>query len=205
MNGGGMTGHGPRDYAGAKMGMWLFLLTEALFFFGPIILYAVFRYRFPGEFAAGSKELDLAIGALNTAILITSSLFAASAVSAMKRGGKNLAAVLLVLTVAIGAVFIFNKYIEWDAKILHGIYPDSAILLSEPRGKVLFYGMYFFLTGMHGLHVLAGMVILTVAAVMVRRGTINRDDCVKLENSALYWHLVDVVWIFLFPFFYLIN
>lgn len=205
MNGGGLHGHGHGDYAGAKMGMWLFLLTEVLFFFGPIILYAVFRYRFPGEFAAGSKELDLAIGALNTAVLITSSLSAASAVSAMKRGGKNLAAVLLVLTVALGAVFIFNKYIEWDAKILHGIYPDSAVLLSEPYGKVLFYGMYFFLTGMHGLHVLAGMVLLTVAAVMVWRGTINRDDCVKLENSALYWHLVDVVWIFLFPFFYLIT
>lgn len=205
MNGGGLHGHGHRDYAGAKMGMWLFLLTEVLFFFGPIILYAVFRYRFPREFAAGSKELDLAIGALNTAVLITSSLFAASAVSAMKRGGKNLAAILLVLTVALGAVFIFNKYIEWDAKILHGIYPDSAVLLSEPYGKVLFYGMYFFLTGMHGLHVLAGMVLLTVAAVMVWRGTINRDDCIKLENSALYWHLVDVVWIFLFPFFYLIN
>lgn len=205
MNGGGLHGRGHKDYAGAKMGMWLFLLTEALFFFGPIILYAVFRYRFPVEFAAGSKELDLGIGALNTAILITSSLFAASAVSAMKRGGKNLAAAFLVLTVVLGAIFIFNKYIEWDAKILHGIYPDSAVLLSEPRGLVLFYGLYFFLTGMHGLHVLAGMGILMVAAVMVRRGSINRDDCVKLENSALYWHLVDVVWIFLFPFFYLIN
>jgi cytochrome c oxidase subunit 3 len=205
MNGGGIAQHGHGDYAGAKMGMWLFLLTEALFFFGPIILYAVFRYRFPVEFAAGSKELDLGIGALNTGILITSSLFAASAVSAMKRGGKNLAAAFLVLTVVLGAIVIFNKYIEWDAKVLHGIYPDSAILLSEPRGKILFYGLYFFLTGMHGLHVLAGMGILTVAAVMVRRGSINRDDCVKLENSALYWHLVDVVWIFLFPFFYLIN
>lgn len=205
MNGGGFAGHGHGDYAGAKMGMWLFLLTEALFFFGPIILYAVFRYRFPVEFAAGSKELDLGIGALNTAILITSSLFAASAVSAMKRGGKNLAAAFLALTVVLGAIFIFNKYIEWDAKVLHGVYPDSAVLLSEPHGKVLFYGLYFFLTGMHGLHVLAGMGILTVAAVMVWRGSINRDDCVKLENSALYWHLVDVVWIFLFPFFYLIN
>lgn len=204
MNGGGIARHGHRDYAGAKMGMWLFLLTEASLFFGPVLLYAVYRYRFPAEFSGASGELDLATGALNTAVLITSSLSAASAVSAMKRGSKNLTVALLAITVVLGAVFIFNKYIEWDTKILHGIYPGSATLLGSARGKVIFYGLYFFATGMHALHVLAGMCILTVAAVMVARGSVNREDHVKLENSGLYWHLVDVVWIFLFPFFYLI-
>lgn len=205
MNAEGAAGHAHRDYAGAKMGMWLFLLTEALFFFGPLLLYAVYRYRFPGDFSAASGELDLATGAINTGVLITSSLSAASAVSAMKRGSKNLAAALLIVTVALGAAFIFNKYVEWDAKIIHGIYPDSATLLAGPQGKVIFYGLYFFATGMHALHVLAGMFILTVAAVMVLKGSVNRVDHVKLENSGLYWHLVDIVWIFLFPFFYLIS
>ena len=93
---GEVTGHVHRDYSGAKLGMWLFLLTEAMFFFGPVLLYAVFRYRFPSEFSAASRELDLATGAINTAVLITSSLLAASAVSALKRGSRNLAAALLI-------------------------------------------------------------------------------------------------------------
>ncbi|HXI10864.1 MAG TPA: cytochrome c oxidase subunit 3 [Thermodesulfobacteriota bacterium] len=201
----GGAGHAQRDYAGAKLGMWLFLLTEAMFFFGPVLLYAVFRMRFPSEFSAASRELDLATGALNTVVLITSSLLVASAVSAMKRGSRNLAAALLIATVALGAFFIFNKYVEWDAKILHGIYPDSATLLAEPYGKVVFYGLYFFLTGLHGLHVLAGMGALSVTTVMVYRGAITPDDHVRLENTGLYWHLVDIIWIFLFPFFYLVT
>jgi len=205
MNSHDTTGHeSGRDYGGAKMGMWLFLLTEALLFFGPVLLYAVFRYRYHAEFAAFSKELDLTVGAVNTVVLISSSLTAAMAVSAMQKGGKNLAAALVVVTVLLGAVFIFNKYGEWDAKIVHGIYPGSAELMVASRGRAVFYGLYYFLTGLHGLHVLVGMTVLGVAAAGVLGDSINRKDHIRLENSVLYWHLVDVVWIFLFPLFYLI-
>lgn len=200
-----ITGRGHRDYTGAKMGMWLFLLTELLFFFGPILIYAVMRYRYPAEFIEGSKELDLTIGTINTAILITSSLFVAVAVAAMKKGYRNLAAALLVLTVVFGAVFIYNKYLEWDTKILHGIYPDSGVLLKQAHGKVLFYGLYFFLTGLHGLHVIAGMIALSLVTVMIFTGGVKSNDYIKLENTGLYWHLVDIIWIYLFPFFYLIT
>lgn len=194
-----------RDYTGSKIGMWLFLISEVFFFFGPFLLYSVFRYRFPSEFSAGSRELDLFLGTLNTALLLTSSLFVAVSVSAVKRGNRNLAAFLLVLTVLFGLAFLFNKYTEWDARITGGVYPGSAALLQQGKGKVIFYGLYFFMTGFHGLHVLAGVVLMGFMAVFVMTGAVRQGDFIKLENSGLYWHLVDIIWIYLFPLFYLVS
>lgn len=194
-----------RDYTGAKIGMWLFLATELFLFVGPVILYAAYRHRYPLEFHDASRELDLRTGAVNTVILLTSSLTAALSITSVRRGSKNLTVALLAATVVMGAVFLLNKYAEWGEKIHSGIYPGSDVLSQGKAGTSVFYGLYFFTTGLHGLHVIAGMVILTVMAFMVAYNRVHETDYVKLENSALYWHLVDIIWIYLFPFFYLVR
>lgn len=198
-------GSSHRDYTGAKLGMWLFLFTEFFLFFGPVLLYAVFRFRYPHAFAEASLKLDTGVGAFNTVILLTSSLCMALAITAMQRGRKGLTFFLLALTVSLGSFFLVNKYFEWGAKIAHGVYPGGEALAGNADGTAIFYGLYFFTTGLHGLHVIAGMAIIIGAALMVNSGRINSTDFVKLENTGLYWHLVDVVWIFLFPVFYLVR
>jgi cytochrome c oxidase subunit 3 len=111
---------------------------------------------------------------------------------------------LLGATVLMGLGFLVNKYFEWGAKFSHGIYPGSSELAAGPQGQTIFYGLYYTITGLHGLHVLIGVVLLTVCATLVRRGRIHQQKDIVLENSGLYWHLVDLIWIFIFPLFYLI-
>ncbi|MFA5516760.1 MAG: cytochrome c oxidase subunit 3 [Desulfuromonadales bacterium] len=193
-----------KDYAGAKLGMWLFLYTEILLFGGLFVLYAVYLFRFPAEFARASNELSLTFGTVNTLILLTSSLAAAAAVTAVQKGARQLTFWLLVGTVITAAIFLVNKYFEWSAKFHHGIYLNGPGLAEAAPGEVIFFSLYFITTGLHGLHVLIGAILLTVIAGGVRKGAIHTGDYVKLENSALYWHLVDLVWIFVFPLYYLI-
>lgn len=191
------------DYIGSKIGMWLFLFTEAFLFFGPLLLYAVFRYKYPEGFAAASAELNLAAGAVNTVVLLSSSLTMAASITALQRGHRKVSLYFLATTIALGFLFLVNKYFEWSDKFAHGIYPTSPKLLEMPGGESVFFGLYYFATGMHGLHVLIGICVLAVVAFWVYSGKVHRGDFIKLENSGLYWHLVDVVWIYLFPFFYL--
>ncbi|MBI4681618.1 MAG: cytochrome c oxidase subunit 3 family protein [Nitrospirae bacterium] len=194
-----------RDYTGSKMGMWLFLFTEMLLFGGLFLLYAVYRFKHPVEFHAAAKGLDTTIGAVNTLILLTSSLTMALSISALQKGNKRLSLVLQFLTILLGAAFLGNKYMEWGAKIHHGVYPGSEHLLIKGKGEILFYGLYFVMTGIHGLHVLIGIGVLLFMLIFTIRGTIDFENFVKLENSGLYWHFVDIVWVFLFPLFYLIT
>jgi len=193
-----------RDYAGAKLGMWLFLFTEVLLFGGLFVLYAVYLHRYPREFATAAAELNIVLGTANTVILLTGSLLVAVSVSAVRRGEGKLAQWLLWGAVFSGILFLFNKYLEWSAEIGHGIYPNSPLLLQKEHGEIIFFGLYYITLGLHGLHVLIGSVLLAVMAVWVGTGSVNREDFVKLENSGLYWHLVDLVWIFIFPLFYLL-
>jgi cytochrome c oxidase subunit III len=192
-------------YTGAKIGMWLFLLSEILLFGGIFFLYAVYRYKMAPDFKSASGELDLTIGAANTLILLTSSLFMAIAVSAMPKGNRTLTLVALFLTMLLGLVFLGNKYVEWAVKFRHGIYPSSPRLLERGTGEVLFFGLYFTITGLHGLHIFIGIGVIAVMTVLVFRGKITEKRFVALENAGLYWHLVDIVWIFIFPLFYLIS
>jgi len=192
-----------KDPEAAKIGMWLFLATEMLLFGGLFILYATYRGRYTGDFHRGGQELDAVIGVTNTIILLTSSLTMAMSLTALGRGKKALALALIAITVVLGGAFLTNKFFEWSTKIHHGIYPSSPELLSRPRGEVMFFGLYFAMTGLHGLHVLAGAGVLTVMAILVARDRITAADPVLLVNAGLYWHLVDVIWIFLLPLFYL--
>jgi len=203
-----MNGHDPhpvhKDYAGAKLGMWLFLYTEILLFGGLFVLYSVYLARYPGEFAVASGELNIVLGTINTVILLTGSLLVAISVSAIQRGNAKLAQWMLWGGVLSGVLFLVNKYIEWSTEIHHGIYPNSPILLERAHGEIVFFGLYFVTLGLHGLHVLIGSILLAIVAVWVRNGSIHRDDYVFLENSGLYWHLVDLIWIFIFPLYYLL-
>jgi cytochrome c oxidase subunit 3 len=196
---------GHRDYAGSKIGMWFFLLTEILLFGVLFLLYSVFRSTNVISFHNAASELDTQVGALNTLILLTSSMTMAVAISATQKGKIRAATVSLWFTVLLAIWFLINKYFEWSAKIHHGIYPNSPELEVRDYGEGLFYSLYYVMTGLHGLHVLGGIVVLSVMLVLLRRGSVNQGDYGKLENSGLYWHLVDIIWIFLFPLFYLIT
>jgi cytochrome c oxidase subunit 3 len=192
--------------AGAKLGMWLFLLSEILLFGGLFLLYSVYRYRSPGAFHAASLELSRLDGTLNTGILLTSSLTIALAIHFFReRKDPRRASLLIGVTLALGCAFLVVKGFEWAAKFRHGLYPNSPILLGRDKGEVLYFGLYFSMTGLHALHVIVGMGVLVAGLVLLRRGAITPERQQVLENGGLYWHLVDVVWIFLFPLFYLIS
>ncbi|HLE40864.1 MAG TPA: cytochrome c oxidase subunit 3 family protein [Nitrospirota bacterium] len=193
-----------KDYTGAKLGMWLFLFTEILLFGGMFLLYAVYREVNTSEFHEAGLEMSKTIGAVNTIILLTSSLTMALSISAIKNGLKNRSILFQAVTVILGVVFLVNKYVEWSDHIRHGLYPDSPELLAMGHGKVLFFGLYYVMTGIHGLHVLIGMCVIGFTLVLTLRDNISRGDYIKLENAGLFWHLVDVIWIYLFPLFYLI-
>ena len=199
-----MIHHPHRDDAGAKLGMWLFLFTELLLFGGLFLLYAVYLARYPHEFAIAGKQLNWVMGAANTAILITSSLFAAMAVTAVQRGELRRSIWLIGGTILCAVGFMVIKFFEWSAKIGHGIYPGSGHLKAGPPGESIFFSLYFMTTGIHGLHVLIGGALLALIAAKVRSGAVNAENYILLENGALYWHLVDLIWIFIFPLYYLI-
>lgn len=193
-----------RDYAGAKLGMWLFLFTELLLFGGLFLLYGVYLARYPHEFAAAGREMHLLFGTLNTVILLTSSLLVAMSLTAIQRDQRRAVLWLLGGTMLCASLFMFNKYLEWSAEIGRGIYPNSPKLAAGPPGESIFFSLYYLTVGLHGLHVLIGGAVLAVVAWKVRQGRIHGGDFVLLENGALYWHLVDLIWIFIFPFYYLI-
>lgn len=194
-----------RDDVGARMGMWLFLFTELLLFGGMFLVYSVYRLEYIQQFRIAAMALNTTVGALNTIILLTSSLTVALSITALQKGNRILSITLLIMTNILALLFMVNKFFEWSAKISHGLYPGSEELLNLPDGQILFYGLYYIMTGLHGLHVIIGFIFLTTILVFIIKGKVNENNFVKLENAGLYWHLVDLIWIFLFPLFYLIQ
>ena len=195
------------DYEGAKIGMWLFLFTEVLLFGGLFLLYSVYRARYPLDFHLAASELNTFVGTINTLFLLTSSLTVVLALEAHHRGSRKVAMGMLGVTIFFGLGFMVIKYFEWSAKFHHGLYPGAEELLSHSGGEIVFFNLYYAMTGLHGLHVLVGMAVLGTILYFIAKepDTSNQRTFIKLENSALYWHLVDVIWIFLFPLFYLIT
>lgn len=194
-----------RDDLASKTGMWLFLFTEMLLFGGLFIVYSVYRYRNPVAFHLAAQDLSVFIGTLNTIILLTSSTTIAMSITALQKNNKKLCLLLLSVTIILGIAFLVNKYFEWGEHIREHIYPGSAVLALRGHGDVLFYGLYFFMTGLHALHIIVGLVFILIITNSIYKDKINADNYVHLENSGLYWHLVDLIWIFLFPLFYLIT
>lgn len=194
-----------RDDLASKTGMWLFLFTEMLLFGTLFVVYSVYRFRNAEAFHLAATELSVFIGTLNTIILLISSTTVAMSITAIQLKNKRLALLFLSITVILGLAFLVNKYFEWGHHIREHIYPGSPVLAQRGQGDVLFYGLYFFMTGLHALHIIVGLTFIGFIIVFIIRNKINDDDYVVHENGALYWHLVDLVWIFLFPLFYLIT
>ena len=197
----------PYDPTGAKIGMWLFLFTEVLLFGSLFIMYAAYLNRYTWQFVDGSQQLSVLFGGVNTVVLLTSSLTMALSISALQRGHIQFSQKLLNATIALAFVFVVIKSLEWGGKIEHGIYPNSPYLTDQADGKglTIFYNTYFVMTGLHALHVIAGIAAILWAKALIAKGKVTPERSVLLDNVGLYWHLVDLVWIFLFPLFYLIG
>ena len=151
-----------RDDVGSRMGMWLFLFTELILFGGMFLLYSVYRFQYPDAFHLAAKELNTIMGAFNTAVLLTSSMTMALSIVAIQRDQKILSMLLQMITIFLALFFLVNKYFEWTAKFHHGIYPGSEELLSKSSGEILFFGLYYVMTGLHGVHVIVGILSLKV-------------------------------------------
>jgi len=201
----------------AQLGMWAFLATEVLFFGGVFTAYAVYRYWYPAAFAAGSDEQLVWVGAINTAVLLTSSLTMALAVQAAALGRRSALIRYLGLTILLGLVFLGVKVFEYRRDYLEGMVPGvwfnpHSNTLEEwakrgihPRNVELYFVFYFVLTGLHALHMVIGMGVLGVQLVLARRGWFSQAYPTPIELTGLYWHFVDIVWIFLFPLLYLLH
>lgn len=197
--------HEHYDPEANRIGMWLFLFTEVLLFGALFIAYAMYLTLHRWDFMVGSAQLDKLMGAANTVILLTSSLTMALSIGALERGKKMLSLVLLGVTLLFSFGFLGIKSVEWSHKYHHGIWPQSETLATFPQGEQVFYGLYFTMTGLHALHVIIGAVAILVVMALVARGKVHQGRPDLLVNTGLYWHLVDLVWIFLFPLFYLIH
>ncbi len=182
------------EYQASKFGIWLFIATELLLFGGLFTAYTIFRAKYPDMFAEQHLELNKKLGALNTVILIFSSLTMALGVTSIQRGKQNLLRIFLILTILCGLGFGVDKYIEYSAKFHHHLYPSTSI----------FFALYFMMTGLHMLHVFAGLVVLTFVLVLSFKGKFSKKYYTPVELGGIYWHLVDLIWIYLFPLLYLI-
>jgi cytochrome c oxidase subunit 3 len=197
---------GQQDYA-ARLGMWLFLGTEVLLFAGLFLGYTVYRHFYHETFHHCSRALSIEYGTTNTIILITSSLFVAIAYWAVKVGKKPMALFMLALTILCALAFLFIKYLEYKHKFEVGELPGKWFraeeLMKYPAAN-MYFTIYFLTTGLHAFHVIVGMTVLAFVMKGIISGRYRPDYYVPVELGALYWHLVDLVWIFLFPLLYLI-
>jgi len=151
------------DPEASKLGMWLFIFTELLLFGGLFIVYSIYRFLNPEAFKMAGHELNLTIGAINTVILLVSSMTVAMSTSSLQKKNKGLTILLLEITIMLALVFLINKYFEWGVKFDHGIWPGSEHMINDlSHGEILFFGLYFVMTGLHALHIIVGMILLFI-------------------------------------------
>lgn len=195
-----------QQFSAAKFGMWLFLAQEVLFFGGLFMAYAAIRYLYPETMLSGHEHLDKTMGSINTVVLITSSLTMALAVHAAQNSKQKPLILNLAFTIALGCVFLFIKYFEYSHKFHAGFLPGKFYSGEGIEGiPHIFFGLYFVMTGLHGLHVLIGIAVLIWILTRAMKGEFKSAYYTPVENMGLYWHFVDIVWIFLFPLLYLVK
>jgi len=191
----------------SALGMWVFLVTEILFFGGLFLAYTVYRAQYPRAFAEASRHLDITLGTLNTAVLIISSLTMALAVYSAALGRRKAIMGFLGATMALGATFLGVKAVEYTHKFHDHLVPGPGFRFPGPDAKQaeIFFSLYFAMTGLHAAHMIIGLGLLTVLVLQARKGRYGPEYYTPVEISGLYWHFVDIVWIFLFPLLYLIG
>jgi cytochrome c oxidase subunit 3 len=199
------------------LGMWVFLVTEIMFFGGLFMAYLVYRTMYPEAWVESSHELNVYMGGGNTLVLICSSLTMALAVRAAQVGSRRGQIINLILTIVFGVTFLVVKYFEYKAKFDHGLVPGphwdphevlangSLAPVALPMGSQIFFSLYFIMTGIHAAHMVAGVVLMLIILVMAWKGRFSPEYYGPVEISGLYWHFVDIVWIFLFPLLYLLG
>jgi cytochrome c oxidase subunit III len=197
----------------SSLGMWMFLVTEVLFFGGMFLAYAIYRETYRAAFEGASNLLDLPLGTANTIVLIVSSLTMALAVWASQQGRKNLTTLFLVLTMVLGTAFLGVKFVEYKQKFeRHEVPgPHFVVPLNEethqplPRQSEMFFSLYFCMTGLHAAHMIIGLGLLTWLLVKTRKNEFSARYNTPVDLVGLYWHFVDIIWIFLFPLLYLLG
>ncbi len=189
------------------LGMWVFLVTEIMFFGGLFMAYIVYRTWYPAAFAEASHHLDVKLGGVNTVVLIVSSLTMALAVYSIQVGARRSTMIYLALTLALGLVFLGIKFIEYKHKFEDGLIPGAGFKFEGPyyADAQMFFTLYFTMTGLHALHMIIGVGILSVLIALVWRGKFSPEYHAPVELSGLYWHFVDIIWMFLFPLLYLVG
>jgi cytochrome c oxidase subunit III len=197
----------------STLGMWIFLITEVMFFGGMFLAYTVYRHLYPEIFAVASTSLNVFIGAANTIVLLCSSLTMVLAVRAAQLGQKQMIVLFLILTLLLGGVFLGVKAYEWNEKFkehhipgpsfhLEGLTADNAVTQGHAQ---LFFSLYFAMTGLHALHMIIGAGLLLYLIFEARKGRYTAEYNTPVDLIGLYWHFVDIIWIFLFPLLYLID
>jgi len=191
----------------STLGMWVFLVTEVLFFGGMFTAYVIYRATYRRAFEGASNLLDIRLGAFNTAVLILSSLTMALAVWASGQGKKKALILFLALTMVLGSVFLGVKVVEYAQKFEHHEVPGPAFVVPHglPPQSEMFFSLYFCMTGLHALHMIIGLGLLTWLVVKAQRGAFSPRYNTPVDMVGLYWHFVDIVWIFLFPLLYLLG
>jgi cytochrome c oxidase subunit III len=194
----------------STLGMWIFLITEIMFFGGMFLAYTVYRGAFPMVFAVASSSLDVILGAANTVVLLCSSFTMVLAVRAAQLGQRRAIIVFLILTLLLGGVFLGVKAYEWRDKFEEHHIPGATFHLEgvapDQQGHAqLFFSLYFAMTGLHALHMVIGAGILTFLILETRKGKYTADYMTPVDVAGLYWHFVDIIWIYLFPLLYLID
>jgi len=191
----------------AKFGLWVFLASEILLFAALFGLYTAYRLMYPAEFARAAGHNNVAIGTINTLILITSSATVALALWAVRGGLKRLASGLVLFSIGCGVLFLILKGVEYNQHFQAGIFPGEAYRNAEltGHGAELFFNLYYLITGLHAIHVIVGLVVLCWLAEGSLRGRFGPGNQARFELGTLYWHLVDIVWIFVWPLLYLLR
>jgi cytochrome c oxidase subunit 3 len=188
----------PQQAHAARLGMWVFLASELLLFAGLFALFASYRAHYPAVFHTAVHENTKALGSINTGVLLISSALVAGGVHALREGRSTKSSILVTGTILLGVTFLAIKAVEYTLHFDHGLYPGRA-----PAGSAPFWTLYYAMTGLHALHVTVGVSLLSVLLFGIRRGFVNQEMSHRLELGAIYWHLIDVIWIFLWPLFYL--
>lgn len=195
-----------RQAHASRLGMWVFLATELLLFGAAFALFLAYQFEHTSAFHEGVKHNTKLLGSINTGVLLVSSTLVAGAVHAIRDGRRNVAAALVGSTIFLGLVFLVIKLTEYAKHFDEGIYPGGVgrFFVEHPqRGLSEFWTLYFGMTGLHAVHVTVGCTVLSVLLVQLLRGSLTQTNAHRLEIGAIYWHLVDVIWIFLWPLFYL--
>ena len=192
----------------AQLGLWVFLATEVMLFSGLFLGYTVYRFDYPHGFLVGSRHLKFWLGTINTGILLTSSLTMASSIHAIQDGKREASALLLLATAVLGIAFLGVKATEWVETYQEHLLPGTGFVPpgGQPlQGVQMFFFMYYTMTGLHAVHLTIGVLVVLFMLLRVLFGNITAQYSTPVELTGLYWHLVDVFWVFLYPLLYLIR